>query len=97
MHPQGTKILIAVSLSALWLPVPTPNLGAAPFKDKNLETAVREVLREPKADLSDDKLKNVYVLEADGKHIRRSDRPGEVQEPRPTQIVAQRNRRYQTS
>src|SRR5579859_5912454 len=49
---------------------PELRLEAAPFNDKNLEAAVREQLREPSAALSDDKLKNVYVLEVDGKGIR---------------------------
>lgn len=40
------------------------------FADKELEAAVRAVLREPKVTLTEDKLKNVYVLEVDGKKIR---------------------------
>ena len=88
--------LVVVTLSAAWLQI-GDDAAAAPFKDKQLEAAVREVLREPKAELKDDKLKNVYVLEADGKKIQRSDGAGEVQEPRPTQIVQERNRRSQTA
>src|SRR3954462_2851631 len=43
----------------------------APFPDKNLEAAVRAVLQhDPKTDLTDEKLQNVYVLEAPGKEIR---------------------------
>src|SRR6476620_7319674 len=44
---------------------------AGPFADKNLEEAVRAVLKhEPKAELTDEKLQNVYVLEAPGKSIK---------------------------
>src|SRR4051794_20608246 len=44
---------------------------AGPFADKNLEEAVRAVLKhEPKAELTDEKLQNVYVLEAPGKEIK---------------------------
>src|SRR4051812_41237276 len=39
--------------------------------DKNLEAALRAVLKhEPKAELTEEKLQNVYVLEAVGKDIR---------------------------
>ncbi len=41
-----------------------------PFPDKNLETAVRAVLHEPNAELTEEKLNNVYILEASGKSIR---------------------------
>src|SRR3954451_5047987 len=45
--------------------------AASPFPDKNLEAAVRAVLQhEPKTELSDEKLLNVYVLEAPGKGIK---------------------------
>ncbi len=40
------------------------------FPDKNLEAAVRAVLHEPKGELNDANLMNVYVLEAAGKDIR---------------------------
>jgi hypothetical protein len=43
---------------------------AGPIADKSLETAIRAVLQEPKADLTDEKLANVYVLEANGKGIK---------------------------
>jgi Leucine-rich repeat (LRR) protein len=43
---------------------------AGPIADKNLEAAIRAVLQEPKADLTDEKLNNVYILEADGKGIK---------------------------
>ncbi len=39
--------------------------AASPFPDKNLEAAIRNVLKhEPKLELTDDKLQNVYILEA---------------------------------
>src|SRR5262245_11801131 len=43
---------------------------AGPIADKNLEAAVRAVLQEPKADLTDDKLNNVFILDAGGKDIK---------------------------
>jgi internalin A len=45
------------------------NAQAGPFADKNLEAAVRAVLFEPKAELTDEKLNNVYILEPSGKDI----------------------------
>jgi uncharacterized protein (TIGR03067 family) len=47
-----------------------PPAPASPFPDKNLETAVRAALHEPTASLTDEKLGNLYFLEADGKGIR---------------------------
>src|ERR1700719_4412593 len=45
--------------------------AATPFPDKNLEAAIRDVLKhEPKAELTDEKLQNVYILEAPGKDIK---------------------------
>jgi internalin A len=45
--------------------------AASPFPDKNLEDAIRDVLKhEPKLELTDDKLQNVYILEAPGKNIK---------------------------
>jgi uncharacterized protein (TIGR03067 family) len=41
-----------------------------PFPDKNLEAAVRAVLHEPNAELTEEKLNNVYILEGSGKSIR---------------------------
>jgi Leucine-rich repeat (LRR) protein len=44
---------------------------AAEFPDKNLEKAVRAALHlEEKAELKDENLKNLYVLEAAGREIR---------------------------
>jgi internalin A len=48
-----------------------PARAASPFPDKNLEAAIRDVLKhEPKVDLTDEKLQNVYILEASGKDIK---------------------------
>lgn len=45
--------------------------AASPFPDKNLEAAIRDVLKhEPKVELTDEKLQNVYILEAAGKDIK---------------------------
>src|SRR6516165_1789943 len=45
--------------------------AASPFPDKNLEAAIRDVLKhEPKVELTDEKLLDVYILEADGKEIK---------------------------
>src|SRR4051794_34833294 len=45
--------------------------AASPFPDKNLEAAIRDVLKhEPKVELTDEKLQNVYLLEAPGKDIK---------------------------
>src|SRR5262245_38863210 len=43
--------------------------AASPFPDKNLEAAVRSVLQESKAELTDQLLMNVYILDASGKQI----------------------------
>jgi internalin A len=45
--------------------------AASPFPDKNLEVAIRAVLKhEPNVELTDEKLQNVYFLEAPGKDIK---------------------------
>jgi len=54
-----------------WLAGEASKSSAIP--DKNLEAAVRAVLHEPKAELTEEKLGNVYVLEAPGKSIRNLD------------------------
>jgi uncharacterized protein (TIGR03067 family) len=50
-------------------PPPPPPPAKPPIPDKNLEAAVREVLHEPKGDLTDEKLKNLFVLKSSGKKI----------------------------
>src|SRR5207253_7915650 len=57
-------------LGLVWLLVTHAAVNAAPFTDKNLETAVRAVLQNPKGDLTDEVLRNVYILEASGKSIK---------------------------
>jgi internalin A len=48
-----------------------PARADSPFPDKNLEAAIREVLKhEPKVELSDEKLMDIYFLEAAGKDIK---------------------------
>src|SRR5262245_22492630 len=65
---HACKLLLL--LVAVFLTQVTTTRAATPIPDKNLETAVRAVLQEPKADLTDEKLNNVYVLEAAGKEIK---------------------------
>src|SRR5437660_2204423 len=61
--------VVAVSLGLLL--VGSAERGfAGPFPDKNLEAAVRASLHEPKAELNDDKLNNLFFLETSGKEIR---------------------------
>jgi internalin A len=58
----------ALLLSNAWS---GPARAASPFPDKNLEAAIRDVLKhEPKVELTDEKLQNVYILEASGKDIK---------------------------
>ena len=46
-------------------------MAGSPFPDKNLEDAVRSVLKhEPNVELTDEKLQNVYILDATGKKIK---------------------------
>ncbi len=48
-----------------------PASADSPFPDKNLEAAIREVLKhEPKVQLTDEKLLDIYFLEAPGKEIK---------------------------
>ncbi len=50
---------------------PSAATAASPFPDKNLDTAIRGVLQyDTKSELTDEKLLNVYVLEAPGKEIK---------------------------
>jgi Leucine-rich repeat (LRR) protein len=44
--------------------------AASPIVDKNLEAAIREERHEPKNELTDEMLKNVYFLDAAGKGIK---------------------------
>src|SRR3954469_18408324 len=61
---------VVVCLAAAGLLGPQPAV-AGPFPDKNLEDGIRAVLKhEPKVELTDEKLQNVYILEAPGKEIK---------------------------
>src|SRR5437879_2004089 len=68
-HPARSFPLMALTGLALFLPA-TRGTAATPLPDKNLEAAVRAVLHEEKAELTDEKLRNVYFLEADKKGIK---------------------------
>src|SRR5213078_277312 len=54
----------------LWTKVLMAAPVVVPIPDKELEAALRAVLREPTAPLTDEKLGNVFVLEADKKGIK---------------------------
>ncbi len=64
----------AITAAIAWLVLPACSAtarAASPFPDKNLEAAIREVLKhEPKVELTDEKLQNVYFLDASGKDIK---------------------------
>src|SRR4051812_22536644 len=66
-HLLGKSLVLTAA--ATWLLTAAAPVTAGPIADKNLETAVRAVLQEPEGDLTDEKLLNVYVLEAPGKSI----------------------------
>jgi Leucine-rich repeat (LRR) protein len=68
-EPQMNRNRIFASL-AIAVVLAGPVSAASPFADKNLEAAVRKVLLDAKGDLSDEMLKNVYILEATGKNIK---------------------------
>src|SRR6266508_2468922 len=69
MKAHLTRTVVTLATGCWFLALGGPSL-AGPIADKNLETAVRAVLQEPKADLTDEKLNNVFVLEAAGKEIK---------------------------
>ncbi len=71
-RPTLPMATIAPAIVLLAIPAWSPAARAAsPFPDKNLEAAIREVLKhEPKVELTDEKLQNVYFLEATGKDIK---------------------------
>ncbi|HMF35586.1 MAG TPA: hypothetical protein VKF17_03075 [Isosphaeraceae bacterium] len=53
------------------LPFTRAAVAASPFRDKNLEGAIRSVLKhEPNVELTDETLQSVYILEATGKNIK---------------------------
>ena len=66
---HAAPVLLAVAWISLACPPTAP--AASPFPDKNLEAAIRNVLKhEPKVELTDEKLQNVYILEAPEKGIK---------------------------
>src|SRR5262249_52834539 len=67
----ASAALAAAILSPIFLGWSSAAHAASPFPDKNLEAAIREVLKhEPKVELTDEKLQDVYILEASGKDIK---------------------------
>src|SRR5437667_12476765 len=67
------KVASIISLVAVCLVSPPGKNARAGLPDKNLEAAVRSVIFEKKgtdAEITDDDLKKVYILEARGKGIK---------------------------
>jgi Leucine-rich repeat (LRR) protein len=66
--PAVRATFLVLPLLTLW---PWSAHAASPFPDKKLEAAIRDVLKhEPNVELNDEKLQNVYILEAAGKDIK---------------------------
>ena len=60
--------IFVIPILAAWA---QPARADSPFPDKNLEAAIRDVLKhEPKVALTDEKLLDIYFLEAPGKEIK---------------------------
>jgi hypothetical protein len=70
MTMLARQTTLAAALAAGFLHLAAARASAVTIPDKNLEAALRAVLHEPKAELTDEKLGNVFVLEAPGKGIR---------------------------
>src|SRR4028118_1148492 len=71
MRMPLTKTILVPLFAVLLVHVPGRHSHAGPIPDKNLEAAVRAALHlDEKAELGDDKLKNLYTLEASNKDIR---------------------------
>jgi hypothetical protein len=67
-HTSGAPMILRASLPLLILFVPSAAAPAAgPIKDPNLEAAVRGVLHFPTGDLTDEKLKGVFILKENTK------------------------------
>src|SRR5580698_1371747 len=67
------QMCLTTSLAVLCLSLPLATKAQAGLPDKNLEAAVRAVIFEKKdntAEITDDDLKKVFVLEARGKGIK---------------------------
>src|SRR6516165_7802748 len=69
MKKQTSNMLVRFCLPGCLLLAAVAQSLAGTIPDKNLEAAVRAVLHEPQAELTDEKLSNVYVLEAVKKDI----------------------------
>ena len=70
MKPGRFLRLAVVSFSGLIVAASTALGAAVTFPDKNLEAAVKAVLKDPKEGLTDENVGNVYILEATGKDIK---------------------------
>src|SRR6516162_2188238 len=68
MRGLAKALLVFLLLGGLSLR--TGAVLAGPFADKNLEAAVRAALMDTKPELTDESLRNLYVLNADGKDIK---------------------------
>ena len=69
--PDHNRIDPFLYCSCSWPRRLDPALAGPPFPDKNLEAAIRDVLKhEPKVELTDEKLLDIYFLEAPGKEIK---------------------------
>jgi len=68
LAPKAITALLTITLLAAST---RSALAGPPFPDKNLEAAIRAVLKhEPKVELTDEKLLDIYFLEAPGKEIK---------------------------
>ena len=68
---QAPAALAAVFILPLLAAAARSARADSPFPDKNLEAAIRDVLKhEPKVELTDEKLLDIYFLEAPGKEIK---------------------------
>ena len=71
MRMPNAKTMVVPLFAIFLVHSPAGSSHAGPIPDKNLEAAVRAALHlDDKADLGDDKLKNLYTLEASNKEIR---------------------------
>src|SRR5271169_4488111 len=66
--PAALAVVFVFPIIAAWAQTASAD---SPFPDKNLEAAIRDVLKhEPKVQLTDEKLLDIYFLEAPGKEIK---------------------------
>ena len=71
MHTPTRFVFTCLAVGGLLLSVSSPAEAASLILDKNLESAVRDVLKktDPKKPLTADDLKDVYILKSRGKEI----------------------------